>query len=133
MSLHKTLLGLTSIAGLLLGATFALADNVSPPPMPRREFCTENPGKCEEARARHAAFCKDNPEKCEQMKRKRAERRELCKQNPEKCEEQRAAMKQHRAEMQARCETDPARCNEMKQQARERWKQHHGSGSPPAP
>ena len=41
-------------------------------------------------------------------------------------------MQQHRQEMQARCKADPTKCDEMKQQARERWKAHHGAGSPPA-
>jgi len=132
MRLHQTLLGLTAIASLLLGTRGALADDVSPPPPRGAAFCKENPGKCEEGRAKHAAFCKDNPEKCEQMREKRAERRDLCKQNPEKCEEQRAALKQHRAEMHAKCEADPTQCDEMKQQARERWKAHHGNASPPA-
>ena len=134
MSLHKILLGLTASAGLLLGTGLALAEDAAPPPPVRGPaFCKENPGKCEEARAEHEAFCKENPEKCEQMKQKRAERREFCKQNPEKCEEQRAAMKQRRAEMRAQCEADPAKCDEKKKQARERWQEHHGSGSPTAP
>jgi hypothetical protein len=131
MSLQKTLLGLGAIAGLLLGARAAFAED-EPPPLPRAGFCQENPGKCEEARAKHAAFCQENPEKCEEFRQKRAERRELCKQDPEKCEEQRAAMKQHRAEMKAKCEADPAKCDQMKQQARERQKARHGSGAPPS-
>jgi hypothetical protein len=132
MSLHKGLLGLTAIASLLLGTRLALAEDTAPPPPRGPGFCQENPGKCEEGRAKRAAFCKDNPEKCAQMKQKRAERRELCEQNPQQCEEQRAMMKQHRAEMQARCEADPTKCDEMKQQARERWQAYHGATAPPA-
>lgn len=123
-------LGLASIAGLLLGASLALADDATPGPSPghMREFCKENPGKCEEAKAKHAAFCKENPEKCEQMKQRRAERRAFCKENPEKCAEQRAQMKQRHAEMKAKCEADPAKCQEMKQQMRERMREKHGMG-----
>jgi len=132
MSPHKTLLGLAGVAGLLLGARLALADEGSPPPsppaMPGRQFCQENPGKCEEARAKHQAFCQENPEKCEQIKQKRAERRAFCKQNPEKCQEQRAQMKARRAEMKEKCAADPAKCQEMKQQMRERMQQRHGTG-----
>jgi len=140
MSPRKTLLGLASIAGLLFGARLALADDAAPPPTTSpspghmREFCKQNPGKCEEAKAKHAAFCKENPEKCEQLKQKRAERRAYCKQNPEKCQEQRAQMQQHRAEMQAKCAADPEKCQEMKQQMRERMQQRHGTGgSAPKP
>ena len=105
-------IALLSITGLLLGAALALAEDESPAvALPgSANSASENPGKCEEARAKHAAFCEENPEKCEQMKQKRAERREWCKQNPEKCEQQRAEMKQRRAEMQAKCEADPAKC-----------------------
>jgi len=122
MSRHKTLLGFAGVAGLLLGATLALADDVSPspPPMPGPRFCRENPGKCEEARARREAFCQENPQKCEQMKQKRAKRHAFCQENPEKCDEQRAQMKARR-------------CDEMKQQMRERVQQRHGSAPEPAP
>ena len=77
MKPHKTLLALASIAGLLLGASLALADDasppVSPPAMPGPEFCKANPARCEEARAKHAAFCQENPQKCEQMKQQMRE------------------------------------------------------------
>ena len=140
MRMHKTLLGLISIAGLLLGARLAMADDPAAaeplPPLPGREFCKENPGKCAEARARRQAFCEKNPEKCEQMKQKLAERRNYCRQNPEKCEQQREERQKRHAEMQAKCAADPAKCNEMKQQMRERHQQHQGMGgsaAQPAP
>jgi hypothetical protein len=105
-----------------------------PPPMPRNEVCKEDPGKCDEARARREEFCKANPQKCEeqreQMKAKRAERQEFCKANPETCKEQREQMKAKRAEMQARCEADPAKCDAMKAEARKNMKGRMG-GPPP--
>ena len=137
MHLHKTALGFISIAGLWLGASLALADDVAPAGHPGgpgggSEWCKENPGKCEEARAKHEAFCKENPEKCEQWNQKRAEREAYCKDNPQKCAEQREQFKQHRAEMKAKCEADPAKCEEMKQARRERFMKRHGNGSEPS-
>jgi len=132
MRRHLILLGALAIAGLLLGASFALADDApsaqEPPPMPGPGYCKENPGKCEAARARHEAWCKENPQKCEQMKAQRTQRREFCQQNPQQCEQQRAQMQQHRAEMKAKCAADPAKCEEMKQQMRARWQEHMGAG-----
>jgi hypothetical protein len=137
---HKILLVLAPIAGFLLAASLVFAEDAPPATPPpsgpgsghMREFCKQNPGKCEEARAKHAAFCQENPEKCEQMKQRRAERQAYCEQNPEKCEQQRAQMKQHRAEMQAKCAADPAKCQEMKQQMRGHFQGKHGSGPSPA-
>ena len=126
MRLRAALLGFTSTAFLCLAGA-ALGEEGAPPPgPPSAEFCKENPGKCEEAREKHAAWCKENPEKCDQLKQKRAERREFCKQNPEKCEQQRAKMRERRDELKAKCEADPERCEEMKQQARERGKARRG-------
>ena len=91
-----------------------------PPPMPRNEVCKENPGKCDEARARREEFCKANPQKCEeqreQMKAKKAERQEFCKANPETCKEQREQMKQKRAERQEFCKANPEKCEEQREQ-----------------
>lgn len=98
---HRNLLALASIVGLLGGGVASAEDESSLPPH-WREFCKENPGKCEEARAKHKAFCQENPKQCEQMKQKRAERREWCKQNPEKCAQQSAEWKQRRAERKAK-------------------------------
>jgi hypothetical protein len=125
MSPYKSLLALVSITGLWFGVGPARADDLSPPPRPGREFCKENPGKCEEARARHAAFCQENPQKCEQARQRRAERRERCKQDPEKCAEQKAAMKKRREERQARCQADPSQCDEGMQH-----RYHHGAPGP---
>ena len=114
MKLHEAALARAAVAGWLLIAGPALAED-APPPRPNRQ-----------------EFCKANPETCAQMKQKRAERQEFCKQNPQKCEEQRARMKQHRAEMKAKCEADPARCEQIKQEHRERFQKRHGSGQPPS-
>lgn len=131
MKLRTTLLGLVSIALLSLSAGLALAEDEPATDAPEFSgWCKENPGKCEQARAKHAAWCEANPEKCKEMKGKRAERAEFCKQNPEKCAEQRERFKQHRAEMKAKCEADPAKCEEMKQSRRERFKKRHGGGAP---
>jgi hypothetical protein len=138
MRTHKTLLCLASIAGLLLGAQLALADDptpeTSPPPLPGRKYCKENPGKCEEARAKHAAWCQENPEKCkerqedrdrerdlrdEEREKKRAERRAYCKENPETCKAERAQRRQRKAEIEAKCKADPAVPGAEEQGARE--------------
>jgi len=129
----EKLFSLASIAGLLLAASLAFAEDTPMPTPHEPAFCKENPGKCEQARARHEAFCRENPEKCEQWKEKRAERQAYCQQNPEKCEQQRERMKQRRAEMQARCAADPEKCEEMKQARRERRKNRLGGGMPNGP
>lgn len=134
MRRHEFLLSLVSVAGLLLGAN-ALAEENSAQhegDPGTSEWCKENPGKCEEMRAKREAFCKENPEKCADFKQKRAEREAACKANPEKCAEQREKFKQHRAEMKAKCDADPAKCEEMKQARRERFKKRHGGGSAPS-
>jgi len=136
MRRHEFLLGFVSVAGLLLGANLAFAEEQSDQhegTPGSSEWCKENPGKCEEARAKHEAFCKENPQRCAEMKAKRAEREAFCKENPETCAEQREKFKLHRAEMKAKCEADPEKCDEMKQAHREKFKQRHGGGgSPPA-
>jgi hypothetical protein len=135
MSFQKSLLGFISIAGLLLGASLALAEDAPPagnPGLDGSAWCKENPGKCDEARAKHAAFCKENPDKCNELSQKRAERQAFCKENPEKCAEQREKFKQQRAERKAQCAADPEKCEEMKQARRERFKKRHGGGGPPA-
>ena len=114
MHMQRILLSFVAMASFLGSPLVALADD-GPPPMPGREFCNENPGKCE------------------QMKAKRAERREFCKANPEKCKEQREQLKERRAELQARCQADPARCDEMQDQARKRFQDRMGGPPPPAP
>ena len=122
MRRHPFLLSLVSVAGLLLGATLSprkTSDQHEGSPG-SSEWCKENPGKCQEAREKHAAFCKENPERCAEMKAKRAEREAYCKENPATCAEQREKYKQHRAEMKAKCEADPAKCEEMKQARREK-------------
>ncbi len=135
MRMQQFLIAATATAGLLCSPLLALADDGGPPPLPRKEFCKENPGKCDEARARRREFCATNPEKCEQqreqLKAKRAERQEFCKANPEKCEAQREQMKAKRAEMQARCKADPGKCEEMKQEARKKSQDRMG-GPPPS-
>ena len=108
MRMQQIFLAVIATASVLGAPLLAQADVSSPPPLPGKEFCKDNPGKCDEARARRQEFCAENPDKCEQMKAKRAERREFCKANPEKCKEQREAMKARRAEMQAKCQADPA-------------------------
>ena len=129
MRLQHRLFALLATSSLMAGALSALADDGAPPPLPHKEFCKDNPGKCEEARAKRQEFCKTSPEKCEQMKQKHAERREFCKANPEKCKKQREEMHARRAEMEARCKADPAKCEEMKDQARQ--KMHDWMGKPP--
>jgi flagellar motility protein MotE (MotC chaperone) len=131
MRSNRTRITLLSLAALLLAAPVALAEDEAPP-FPGREFCQENPGKCEEARAKHAAWCEQYPDRCAKAKEKRAERREWCEKNPEKCAQKKAEREQRRAELKAKCEADPAKCEEMKQQMREH--RHHkmgdGSGKP---
>lgn len=129
MRMQQILITVAATATLLCSPLLALADDGGPPPLPRKEFCKENPGKCEEARAKRREFCATNPEKCEQMKAKRAERREFCKANPEKCKEQRKQMKAKRAEMQARCKEDPAMCEKM--MTGEHKKSQDQKGAPP--
>ncbi|MDH4023388.1 MAG: hypothetical protein OEV14_09700, partial [Gammaproteobacteria bacterium] len=76
MRMQQFLIAITATASLLCSPLAAAGDDGGPPPLPRKEFCKENPGKCEEARARRRDFCAANPEKCEQrreeMKAKRA-------------------------------------------------------------
>ncbi len=123
-------------ASLLLGATALAADETTIPPKPGREFCKENPGKCEEAKAKRKEFCQSNPEKCEeqraQMKARKAEMKEKCKADPEKCEQMKQEMRQRRDEMKAKCKADPAKCEEMKQEMRQQYKEMYGSGKGPA-
>jgi len=133
MRMQQIFLAVIATASFLGAPLLAQADDDAPPPRQGKEFCKDNPGKCDEARARRQEFCTENPEKCEQMKAKRAERREFCKANPEKCKEQREAMKARRAEMQAKCQADPARCDEMKDQARKQFQDRMGAAPPPAP
>jgi hypothetical protein len=132
MHSHQTLLVLAGAATLLLAAPAALADDVSPEPTSRRQWCQENPEKCEAARARHEALCQQNPEKCERIKQRRAELRQRCQQDPEKCQEKKEQRMQRRAEMKARCEADPARCEQIKQERRARFWGKLDAGSPPA-
>ena len=79
----------------------ATADD-GPPRVPGKGWCKDNPGKCDEARARRQEYCKANAEACKQQrmqaKQKRAERKAFCKDNPETCEQQREQMKAKRAE-----------------------------------
>jgi len=133
MQIQRMFVVLVATLTILSSPILVRADESAPPPRPGKEFCKENPGKCEEARARRQEFCTANPEKCEQMKAKRAERREFCKANPEKCKEQREELKERRAEMQARCQADPAKCEEMKDQARKRFQDRMGGPPPTAP
>jgi hypothetical protein len=132
---HRTLFTLVSIVGLL-GAPLALAEDESPP-FPGREFCKENPGKCEEARAKHAAWCEKYPDRCAKAKERQAERREWCEKNPEECAKKEAEWKQRRAErraeLKAKCEADPAKCEEMKQQMRDKRQQKLGTGASDKP
>jgi hypothetical protein len=118
MRIYRTLLGISTVAGLWFGAGMVLADDTTPP-------------TGDAARTKREAFCKENPDKCEAWQKKRAEREEFCKQNPQTCEEQRAARQQRRAELKAKCEADPEKCDEMKQHMRERWKAHMGAGGMP--
>lgn len=122
--MRKTLFAVPALAALcLLAGTVQASEHQGggPPPLPRKEFCQENPGKCEEARARRKEWCAANPDKCDQLKAKRKERKEFCKANPEKCKEQRAALKAKRDELRAKCQADPKRCDELKQDARDRF------------
>jgi hypothetical protein len=130
MRMRYAFLGSASavLFGIGLVAGPALGDDKAPPPLPGAAWCKENPGKCQEARAKHEQWCKDNPKQCEQWKQKRAEREQFCKDNPKKCEEQRAEMKKRMHEVQAECAKDPAKCEQMKQQARERMKERHSMG-----
>jgi hypothetical protein len=134
MRLRSAFLIVTATAGLFLGATTLQADESATPPKQGRDFCRENPGKCEEARAKRQAFCAENPEKCkeqrEQLKAKRAEMQEKCKADPEKCEQMKQEMRQRRDEMKAKCAADPAKCEEMKQEMRQKYqgKHRHGDG-----
>ena len=135
MQMQQILYSVIASVGVLGSPLLARADDGGPPPIPRNEVCKENPGKCDEDRARRQEFCKANPEKCkeqrEQMQAKRSERQEFCKANPEKCEKQPEQMKAKRAELQAKCEADPARCDEMKEEARKKM-QDWMDGPPPA-
>jgi|GEM_PF-1441359 len=113
MHMKKILFGVVAIAVFLGSPLAALAADGPPPPRPGQEFCKDNPGKCEEARA------------------KRAERREFCKANPEKCKEQREQLQAKRAELQAKCQADPAKCTEMKDQARKKFQGKMAAPPPP--
>jgi len=115
MHIQKILFSVVAIAVSLGSPLAALADDGPPPPRPGQEFCTAN------------------PEKCEEMKAKRAERREFCKANPEKCKEQREQLQAKRAELQAKCQADPAKCAEMKDQARKKFQAKMGAPPPPPP
>jgi len=127
MRMQQLLFSVIASVGVLGTPLVASADEGGgPPPLPRKEVCKENPGKCDEARARRREFCQANPEKCKQMEEKRAQRREFCKANPAKCKAQREQMRAKRAEMRARCEADPARCEDKKDEARERVKDRKG-------
>jgi flagellar motility protein MotE (MotC chaperone) len=127
MHSHLTLLALAGVAALLLGTPPAFADDTAPEPESRREWCQQNPEKCQEIRGRRQAFCQENPEQCERIKQRRAERRARCQQDPEACEQRRAEWKQRRAERKARCEADPVLCEQRKQERRERIR----GGKPP--
>ena len=130
MRLYPALLVVTATASLFLGATTLQADESAAPPRPGREFCKENPGKCEEARAKRKEFCTANPDKCREqrgeMKARRAEMKEKCDADPEKCEQMKQDMRQRRDEMKAKCQADPAKCEEMKQGMREKRNGMHG-------
>ncbi|HVH18667.1 MAG TPA: hypothetical protein VNF72_10235 [Myxococcota bacterium] len=118
MRIYRTLLGITTVAGLWFGAGMTLADDTA---------AATDAGR----RAKREAWCKENPEQCEAWKQKRAERQEFCKANPETCEQQRAERRERRAELQAKCAADPEKCDEMKQQMRARWKAHKAAGGTP--
>jgi hypothetical protein len=128
--MQQFLIAATATAGLLCSPLLALADDGGPPPLPRKEFCKENPGKCEEARTKRREFCAANPEKCkqqrEQMQARRAEMQARCDADPARCEE----MKARRAEMQAKCKADPEKCEAMKQEARKKYQDW--MGGPPS-
>jgi hypothetical protein len=132
MYLRPAFLMIAATASLLLGTTALQADESAIPPRPGQEFCKENPGKCEEARAKRKEFCTANPEKCaaqrKQMKARRAEMKEKCKADPEKCEQMKQEMRQRRDEMKAQCKADPAKCEEMKQEMRQKYQGKYGSG-----
>src|SRR5215831_11646935 len=131
MHLRHAFLGSASAVLLALGLAAGPAradDKAAPPRMPGAAWCKENPGKCQEARAKHEQWCKDNPKQCEQWKQKRAEREEFCKNNPQKCQEQRAEMQKKKEAMQAECEKDPAKCEQMKEHMRERAQAHRKGG-----
>lgn len=132
MNLHPAFLTIAVTASLLFGTTALQANESDIPPRPGQEFCKENPGKCEEARAKRKEFCTANPEKCEaqrkQMKARRAEMKEKCQADPEKCEQMKQEMRQRRDEMKAKCQSDPAKCEEMKQEMRQKYKGRHDSG-----
>ena len=110
MRTQQFLITVTVAAGLLCSPLIAVAADGGPPPVPRNEVCKENPGKCDEARAKRQEFCAANPQKCEQ---------------------QREQMKAKRAEMQARCKADPDKCEQMKQEARKNHQDRMG-GPPPS-
>ena len=129
MRTYRTMLAVAGTAGLLLGGGLALAEDAAPPPQhPGREWCKENPGKCDEARAKHEAWCAQNPDRCAKAKERRAARREWCEKNPEECAQKKAEWQQKHAELKAKCDADPAKCNEMKQQMRQQMREKHGMG-----
>ena len=132
MYLRPAFLVIAATASVMLGATALQADETGTPPRPGREYCKENPGKCEEAKAQRKEFCTANPEKCkeqrEQMKARRAERQEKCQADPQKCEQMKQEMRQRRDEMKAKCAADPAKCEEMKQQMRQKHQGRHQHG-----
>lgn len=130
MRMQQILIAIIATASFLGAPLVVQADEDGPPPHQGKDFCKENPGKCEEARARRQEFCKEHPDKCEQMKEKRAERREFCKASPEKCKEQREQMQARKAEIQAKCKADPAKCEELKEEARKKFQDRMGSPPP---
>ena len=89
MRIYRTLLGITTVAGLWFGAGMIHADDTA--------AATDA-----DRRAKREAWCKENPEQCEAWKQKRAERKQRraelqakCAADPEKCDEMKQQMREH--------------------------------------
>lgn len=87
----------------------------------RRQWCADNPQKCEALKTRMQEKCAQDPKRCEEMQARRAERQAWCDANPEACQKKREEMKARRDEMRSKCESDPEACRQKTR------------GSPPAP
>lgn len=76
----------------------------------RAEWCTQNPERCAELKAKHEAKCAENPQKCAERRQRheqrRAEHEARCAQDPQKCAEK----KQKFEERRQQCAADPAKC-----------------------
>lgn len=85
-------------AALMMMAGTASAQGSSAPAdgSKRAQWCADNPGKCETAKAKRQAACDKNPEKCEQAKARREEMKAKCAADPDACKARAETLKERR-------------------------------------